>query len=280
MSSSAPLQSISITRIENRALPTPHTVYAVLVVLPVRSWTVYRRYSEFFALHQTLSEGLNELKQPPAPFPPKHAARRTIKAITGLGGLLPLGENAKEAEEALARERKDGLERYLRAIVASTESSWRETEAFKDFIELPKSQSTIPTSRPTGSRTASRYVPGSYSSPSNERTNNKAEQTGMSSTTGGLTTRTLGQKVPAKETEATRKLDETGLFASQQAQMDAQDSQLEDLTSVLRRQKAMGLAINQELLEQTELLDNLDQEVEQTQNKMNGAEKQMKKLGG
>jgi hypothetical protein len=278
---STPLQSVSITRIENRTLPTPHTVYAILVVLPVRSWTVYRRYSEFLSLHQALSQGLNGSNPPPAPFPPKHAARRTLNAITGLGGLLPRGESAKEAEDLHSKERKDGLERYLRAIVASVDNSWRETEAFKDFLELPKIQSNTSTNRVSGSPTASRYVPGSYSSPpSNGRQTTRGEQSAMSNNQAGLTTRTLGQKAPAKETEATRVLDETGLFASQQSQMDAQDSQLEELASVLRRQKAMGLAINHELLEQTELLDNLDQEVGQTQNKMVGAEKQMKKLGG
>ncbi|UZJ52125.1 hypothetical protein CBS101457_001445 [Exobasidium rhododendri] len=277
MSASAPLQSVTITRVESRALPTPHTVYALLVVLPVRSWTVFRRYSEFYSLHQALSEGTDGLSQPPAPFPPKHTARRTLKTITGLGGLLPQGESAKEADELQARERKDGLERFLRAIVASTDSSWRESEAFKDFIELPKSQTVASTSRSSTSPTASRYVPGSYSSPQHERQNARADQT---NTVGGLTTRTLGKKLPAKETEATKSLDETGLIASQQAQMDAQDSQLEDLASVLRRQKAMGLAINHELLEQTELLDHLDQEVEHTHNKMTGAEKQLKRLGG
>lgn len=284
-SMSAPIQSISITRVENRTLPTPHVVYAVLIVLPVRSWTVYRRYSEFFQLHQSLLQSHNGLPSsppPPAPFPPKHTARRTFKAISGLGGLLPQGESAKEAEEAQAKERKEALERYLRAIVASTDSSWRNTDAFKEFIELPKSGSGVSVSHPSNSPAGSRYVPGSYSSaPSNgSSATNRVKQSTSSAEPGAFTTRTLGQRAPAKETEATRALDEAGLFASQQAQMDSQDAQLEDLATVLRRQKAMGLAINQELLEQTELLDSLDQQVDQTQNKMVGAERQMKKLGG
>lgn len=40
----------------------------------------------------------------------------------------------------------------------------------------------------------------------------------------------------------------------------------------------MGLAINQELSEQTELLDELDGQVDQTQNKMRQADKKMDKL--
>jgi hypothetical protein len=280
MASSAPLQSISITRIENRTLPSPHTVYAILVVLPVRSWTVYRRYSEFLALHQSLIDGSHGTDQPPAPLPPKNTTRKTIKAITGLGGLLSSSEIAKEAEEAQVRERKEGLERYLRAIVASTDSTWREADVFKKFIELPKSQSSLSIdSRPSTSPTGSRYKPGSYTNSSTRREIN-GRNTAAVNASSHLTTRTLGAKAPSKETETTRKLDERGLMASQQAQMDNQDSQLEDLAAILRRQKAMGLAINHELLEQTELLDNLDQEVNQTQDKMHGAERQMKKLGG
>lgn len=275
MSTSAPIQSITITRTENRRLPSPHVVYAILVVLPVRSWTVYRRYSEFSTLHQTLLEAGSPL---PAPLPPKHAARRTIDAITGMGGLLPRSETAREADEAHARDRKEGLELYMRAILASTDGSWRKTDAFRDFIELPKGHTLASlggVSSPA-SPSASRYVPGSYAGPSNGNQASRADQAAL----GNVTTRTLGVKAPIKETEATRRLDERGLIASQQAQMDAQDSQLGDLAAVLRRQKAMGLAINHELLEQSELLENLDQEVGQTQGKMKGAEGQMKKLGG
>ncbi|PWN34373.1 endosomal t-SNARE [Meira miltonrushii] len=276
MATSAPLQSISIPRTENRTLPTPHIVYAILVTLPVKSWFIFRRYSEFVTLHQNFISSARFGGSPPAALPPKHVARTTLKAITGLGGLMPKGEAARQTEEEQLSERKDGLEKYLRAILASPDDRWRESDEFKEFIELPRGQSTSAALGTNGtasagksgenSYTSRRYMPGSL----------------PSSTEGGVGsfTRTLGTKPkePAKETDATRTLDDRGLMTSQQAQMDTQDRQLEGLAAILRRQKAMGLAINQELSEQTELLDELDGQVDQTQGKMRQADKKMDKL--
>jgi regulator of vacuolar morphogenesis len=268
------LQSITIPRTETRSTPSPaYTVYAVLVTLPVRNWTVYRRYSEFLALHQSFGN-----RPPPVPFPPKHVAKNTLKVFTaGLSGLLGGGN-----EEELQRERKEGLERYLKTIVASPEATWRETDAFKDFIELPRS---TPLSVPSGSasgpsgagvagrggvagttsyRQQSHAVPGSYVPPS---------------ASSYSTTRTLGRPPPAQETDETRPLDDTSLLASQQSQFDRQDAQLDSLAAILRRQKQMGMAINQELLEQNELLDTLDGEVQNTQSKMKKNEGQIRRLG-
>lgn len=198
---------------------------------------------------------------------------------------MPQSENIREAEESVLQERKQGLEAYLRAILASPESAWRESEEFRAFIELPKGQSTATVLGVQGGAVSSapgkgRYVPGSYAASSNpihERHihgNNPA----TNGTDGGIPTRTLGSKQPLQESDLTRTLDDRGLMSSQKCQMDAQDRQLDGLAAVLRRQKAMGLAINQELGEQADLLDDLDQNVDQTQNKMRGAERQMDKL--
>ena len=55
----------------------------------------------------------------------------------------------------------------------------------------------------------------------------------------------------------TRPLDDQGLFQLQQAQMDKQDAQLAQLTSILQRQKQLGVAIGNEVGEQIEMLDEL-----------------------
>lgn len=275
MSTSAPLQSISIPRTENRTLPTPHTVYAILVTLPVKSWFIFRRYSEFVTLHQNFISSNRFGGAPPAPLPPKHVARMTLKAITGLGGLMPKGEAARQTEEEQLSERKNGLEKYLRAILASPDDRWRESDEFKEFIELPRGQSTSAALGTNGTTSAGKGRENSYKS--------RRQMPGSlpPSTEGvGSFTRTLGTKPkgPARETDTTRTLDDRGLMTSQQAQMDSQDRQLEGLAAILRRQKAMGLAINQELSEQTELLDELDGQVDQTQGKMRQADKKMDKL--
>ena len=112
-----------------------------------------------------------------------------------------------------------------------------------------------------------RYVPGSYAPPSGRSAN---------------TTRQLGTPSappPAQETPTTLQQSSSQLYASQQAQFDRQDAALEDLTAVLRRQRQMGMAINQELTEQTELLEGLDGEVRETQQKLGKNEKQIRRLG-
>ncbi|KAN0063686.1 hypothetical protein ACQY0O_003736 [Thecaphora frezii] len=94
-------------------------------------------------------------------------------------------------------------------------------------------------------------------------------------------TRTLGQRPPpAVETATTRALDNTALYAAQQAQIETQDSQLDNLTAVLRRQRTLGETINTELQEHSELLAALDDEVQATQAKMNKAEGKMQKVEG
>lgn len=282
---SAPLQSISIPRHEHRTDPPPaHVVYAILVSLPVRNWTVYRRYSEFVELHASLCNQAGSSAQslaPPLALPPKHAAKNTLRGIRTLGGFIPATSSLKSQDEDLLRERRQGLEAYLRAIVASPESVWRESTAFRDFLEIPSTTSskvlvgsggggggaapTAPSGR-TGGYKDSRYVPGSYSSSSSSSPHQQAPH------------RTLGKQTTVVETEATRGQSDSDLFASQQAQFDRQYAALGDLTAILRRQKQMGMAINQELLEQNELLDGLDEEVRETQQKLSRNEGQIKRL--
>lgn len=277
--SQAPLQSISIPRYESRnsAPSPPYIVYAVLVALPVRTWTVYRRYNDFLNLHNNLTN--NGALPSPAPFPSKHPVGHAMKVVKGLGGLGSLfGASSGGQDEALLKERKEALERYLRAILTSTtNSTWRESEAFKEFIELPTSQSTGQafglnnqgSSSSSASATAAAYrqahLPGAY----NDRS---AFQT-------TATTRQLGRPPQAVETEATRTQDDASLFSSQQAQFDRQDATLNDLTAILRRQRQMGTAINQELVEQNEILDDMNGDVERVQGKMTRNEKQIRKLG-
>lgn len=81
-----------------------------------------------------------------------------------------------------------------------------------------------------------------------------------------------------KETEKTRPLDDTGLVQLQQSQMDQQDAQLAQLSTILSRQKQLGLAIGQEITEQTEMLDDLTNEVDRVGGKLSGAKRQLNKI--
>lgn len=65
----------------------------------------------------------------------------------------------------------------------------------------------------------------------------------------------------------------------QQSQVDQQDAQLAQLSTILQRQKQLGLAIGQEIAEQNEDLDELTSEVDRVGGKLSGAKKQMNRLG-
>ena len=91
--------------------------------------------------------------------------------------------------------------------------------------------------------------------------------------------RVFGAPPPPQETEETRPLDSNGLLQLQQAKIDDQDTNLAQLSSILQRQKHLGLAINAEVRQHIEMLDQLDQDVDKFGNKLNSAKKQMNRLG-
>lgn len=118
------IQAVSIKGHEERSHPKPHTVYRIDIRASVRSWPMWRRYSEFADLHTELTEHTGS--PPPAPLPPKHV----------LSSVLTFGLRRHE-DEASLEERRSGLEAYLRAIVGAKEDRWRECYAFKAFLGVP-----------------------------------------------------------------------------------------------------------------------------------------------
>ncbi|KAA1468224.1 Phox-like protein [Dentipellis sp. KUC8613] len=113
------IQAVYVRGHEERPEPKPHTVFRIEIQAHVRSWQIWRRYSEFADLHTELSKSAGA--PPPAPLPPKHAF-----------AMLRSRNN-----EALLEERRLGLEAYLRAIVSAREDVWREAFAFRDFLGIP-----------------------------------------------------------------------------------------------------------------------------------------------
>jgi regulator of vacuolar morphogenesis len=118
----AAIQSVTITGTKDRTSPKPHTVYEISVKTSMRSWQMWRRYSEFVDLHDELVRDCKA--PPPAPLPGKHIW--SLKSSFHNQGLI--------------QERKMGLEAYLRAIVASKDAQWRENNAFKRFLGIPLSK--------------------------------------------------------------------------------------------------------------------------------------------
>ncbi|CDS82004.1 endosomal t-SNARE [Sporisorium scitamineum] len=288
MAQAQPLQGISIPRYESRSsTASSYIVYAIVIQLPVHSWTVYRRYSEFVRLDKNLAASPNAPsssgdrepggagRPPPRPLPPRERAREWKKTFSGFLSFAS-GDQGGDSydEEMWLKERMQSLELYLKAIVMDEDAGWRESEAFKTFIEWPMSIKMVTAS--ASAATASPRAPRTAAPP---RTN---------AMPGALPpgTRALGSaaanapRPPASETDATRPLNNAQLFQSQTEAMDQQDEQLLNLAAILRRQRQMGEAINQELGEQTELLGQLDSEVEATQANLSKADKKMDHFDG
>ncbi|KAI9328317.1 hypothetical protein DFJ73DRAFT_126793 [Zopfochytrium polystomum] len=117
------VKAISILRFETRDQPTRHVAYQISVTGPVRGWTVWRRYSEFEALHQAWLQMF-----PHAP-PPCNIPAKTFS----------LFGNATLNDPSKANERRIGLEKYLLSILQAQDDRWRSTKEWAVFLGLPSS---------------------------------------------------------------------------------------------------------------------------------------------
>ncbi|KAI0178096.1 PX domain-containing protein [Pestalotiopsis sp. NC0098] len=95
----------------------PYTLYNITLRLPLRTFVVQKRYSDFATLHQTLQSAAGA--SPPAPLPGKSWFKSTVKSAE------------------LTEDRRRGLETYLRAIAESLDRRWRDTPAWRQFLQLP-----------------------------------------------------------------------------------------------------------------------------------------------
>ena len=85
-------------------------------------------------------------------------------------------------------------------------------------------------------------------------------------------------RVLGKETAKTRELDNQGVLQLQKQMMEDQDMGLEELRKVVVRQKELGIAINNELEVQNEMLKMVDDDVTRVQGKMDIAKKRIGKI--
>ncbi|KAG5648041.1 hypothetical protein DXG03_007076 [Asterophora parasitica] len=351
------IQAVHIRGHEERSSPKPHTVYRIEIQAHVRSWHMWRRYSEFDDLHTELIKSTGA--PPPATLPPKHKL-----------SLIRTRTDPQDLER-----RRTGLENYLRAIISAKEDKWRESFPFRDFLGVPVSrqgggpptqftsatwldehielQTRIRAVRAdvnkrdalsdrgdvgashkanvaakaklaglsarismldkgleeiglsgisegelqrrvdmvarlrddhekltrmvTVARQASRAPPGESGYANAPPESDREALLGTNSLKP--VTRVFGAKQPPQETEQTRPLDDHGILGLQQVQIQQQDEQLSQLTSILQRQKQLGLAIHNEIGSQIELLDDLSNEVDRVGGKLTTANRQLNRLG-
>jgi regulator of vacuolar morphogenesis len=135
------IQAVYVLGYEDRPTPKPHTVYHIQIKAQIRSWSMWRRYSEFDELNDELTKSTGH--PPPHPLPPKHKF-----------SIL-----RSHNDPALLEERKQGLELYLRAIISSKEDTWREHRAFKDFLGIPVGRhANVPDSSSAGQFTSATWL--------------------------------------------------------------------------------------------------------------------------
>jgi regulator of vacuolar morphogenesis len=109
--------SIPSTILSTADSSKPYTLYNITLRLPLRTFFVQKRYSDFVSLHQSLTSVVSS--PPPAPLPAKSWFKSTASS------------------PELTEERRKGLEAYLRAIAENPDRRWRETSAWRSFLNLP-----------------------------------------------------------------------------------------------------------------------------------------------
>ncbi|KAJ6779365.1 hypothetical protein PWT90_04030 [Aphanocladium album] len=365
----APPPEIAIpsTSISDEGSGKPYTLYNITLRLPLRSFVVQKRYSDFNKLHETLLQQVGA--SPPQPLPQKHWLKSTVNSPD------------------LTRERQVGLERYLKTIAESPDRRWRDTSAWRSFLNLPSS-STTNSAASVGGRASN--VASGAADPStwlemhkelkqhlhdarvslskrdgaadtgnmtgvaeaaaaarksivrggtlvviltdglkklqesgrigdgelrrrrdlistakmeregldklaNSMPTSAALGSGSSNGARGLSAspekakllngngarpggRRLGGGAPAQETDKTRELDNQGVLMLQQEEMKTQDLQIDQLTAIIRRQKEMGLQINEEVERQTQMLDMLDEDEARVRGKLGVANNRIRKM--
>lgn len=123
----APTVEISIPSAAINSNPKPHTIYNITIRLPLRSYTVQKRYSDFLDLNNHLSSVTGQA--PPATLPAKSWFAKTIN------------------NPELTEQRRQGLEAYLQSINTSSDSRWRNNAVWRAFLNLPSSFSTTNSSK-------------------------------------------------------------------------------------------------------------------------------------
>lgn len=109
--------SIPSTSVASPSDSKPYTQYNITLRLPLRTYVVQKRYSDFQHLHQALVEAVGA--PPPAPLPGKHWFKSTVSS------------------PELTEDRRRTLETYLRQIAESPDRRWRDTPIWRSFLNLP-----------------------------------------------------------------------------------------------------------------------------------------------
>lgn len=118
----APQIDISIPSTNLSETSKPYTIYNITLRLPLRSYTVQKRYSDFLSLNQSLTEQVG--RPPPASLPGKSWFKSTVSS------------------PELTEQRRQDLEKYLQTVQNADDDRWRNTSIWRAFLNLPSSMTS------------------------------------------------------------------------------------------------------------------------------------------
>ncbi|KAL9610426.1 MAG: hypothetical protein Q9167_004881 [Letrouitia subvulpina] len=127
---------VSVPTTSVSATPKPFTAYHISLRLPLRTFTLQKRYSDFVTLHSQLCSQAGV--PPPATLPHK------------------TWFTSSTSSPALTEQRRKDLETYLQTLNSIEDDRWRNTPAWRSFLNLP---STV-TSRSSEASNLHGGIPG------------------------------------------------------------------------------------------------------------------------
>lgn len=121
------VKRIEIDKTEVLQVPSPHIRYRIVVTAEVKSWKIWKRYSDFDTLDRKLCQFEDSSVKLPVKLPSK----------TGWFSCVSF------TDEVLIEGRQLGFEAYLRALLIHGDSRFRESDVFISFLEVPAARNNI-----------------------------------------------------------------------------------------------------------------------------------------
>lgn len=215
-------------------------------------------------------------------------ARRWLTAREQASAASAQHDAAANAKRALLRAESllSALEEGLRRLSSTSSDGERlgdgEARRRKDMISSSrKERDGLESVLNTMAAKAALSGSGTLSTPSTSTAAVTAEQKAGLFKTAANSKPLSGRRVlggAPVETDRTRELDNDGVLQLQKQIIQEQDADLVDLTTVVKRMRQMGVAINEEIVEQNALLGLLEEDVERVDGKIRIAKKRVDKI--
>lgn len=233
-------------------------------------WRSTKAFLDFLELPQGLFKEKTSYEEP---YTPNLGASNSSDPIIDAGVWLDtIGEcrkllrgarNSPQSRRNLVfvRSRFDPLSKGLDHLEAKGVLGTGELRRRKDILNSIKQEHARIEAEVSGEKT----IPGSFVNAESDSLFRRSK-------------RVLGG--PIEETDQTRALNDTELFQQQKSKLKEQDNELDYLTEMIRKQRMIGVTINEELDYQNALLDELDRAVDKTGAKVKYASRKTNQING